>query len=189
MSAFNEIYQQLQARQPPPPLYPTSTWNEELSAQIAGAGNAALFGCEPSTPEQAEMMEACRAGLLLWNDDLEASHHIAQSLDNPTGSFWHAIMHRREGDAANSHYWWRRTKQHPAFADVHTAVMSTLEDESGDKVHEFAQVLRRAGTWQPMEFVARCELARRGQLQSDWLQRVQVAEMQALLNWCRAQAG
>jgi hypothetical protein len=53
------------------------------------------------------------AGLWLYVDDLDRSHKVSQSLDDATGSFWHGIMHRREGDFSNSHYWMRRAASHP----------------------------------------------------------------------------
>lgn len=58
------------------------------------------------------------AGLWLYVDDLDRSHRISQQIDDTTGSFWHGIMHRREGDFSNSHYWFRRVGNHPAFADI-----------------------------------------------------------------------
>src|SRR5215471_10239995 len=45
---------------------------------------------------------ALLAALWLWHDWLEQSHKIAQTLQTGSGSFWHAIMHRREGDFSNS---------------------------------------------------------------------------------------
>jgi len=184
MPAFDEFVQQLQAREPLAPLYPTQPWSESLSRRIIEAGDDELFG---AAARDASMSTACRAGLLLWNDDLDASHHISQGIENETGSFWHAIMHRREGDAANSQYWWRKVGEHPAFADVYTETMSALENESQEAAREFATALRRAGTWEPMEFVKRCETALRDGAPTDWLQRVQVVEMAVLLSWCRAQ--
>src|SRR5277367_1162697 len=44
-------------------------------------------------PDNAKAM---LAGLWLWHDWLDQSHEISQSLHSATGSFWHAIMHRRE---------------------------------------------------------------------------------------------
>jgi hypothetical protein len=61
------------------------------------------------------------AGLWLYIDDLDRSHRISQSIDDPTGSFWHGIMHRREGDFGNSHYWLRRVGEHPAFTKIEVA--------------------------------------------------------------------
>ena len=58
------------------------------------------------------------AGLWLYVDQLDASHKISQQIDDATGSFWHGIMHRREGDFSNSHYWFRRVGHHPAMAAI-----------------------------------------------------------------------
>ena len=56
------------------------------------------------------------AGLWLYVDDLDRSHTISQSLEDETGAYWHGIMHRREGDYSNSHYWMRRAARHPLIA-------------------------------------------------------------------------
>ena len=58
------------------------------------------------------------AGLWLYVDELDTSHTVSQAIDNPTGSYWHGIMHRREGDFSNSHYWFRKVGNHPAMAQV-----------------------------------------------------------------------
>jgi len=55
------------------------------------------------------------AGLWLYVDDLDRSHAISQGINTPTGSFWHAIMHRREGDFSNSKYWLRNVGRHPVI--------------------------------------------------------------------------
>ena len=57
------------------------------------------------------------AGLWLYVDDLDRSHRVSQSLEDTTGSYWHGIMHRREGDFSNSHYWMRRATEHPLLVD------------------------------------------------------------------------
>src|SRR5262245_25063275 len=49
--------------------------------------------------------QACLAGLWLLANDLNASHRISQELETPEGSYWHAVMHRREGDYGNAKYW------------------------------------------------------------------------------------
>jgi hypothetical protein len=61
---------------------------------------------------------ALRAGIWLYVDDLEASHMQSQALATPTGSFWHAIMHRREGDFGNSLYWLRQAGSHPVWNQI-----------------------------------------------------------------------
>jgi hypothetical protein len=58
------------------------------------------------------------AGLWLLANDLDRSHKISQELETAEGSFWHGIMHRREGDYANSKYWFRRVGRHPVYAHI-----------------------------------------------------------------------
>ena len=60
--------------------------------------------------------DALQAGLWLYVDELDRSHEISQGMHNATGSYWHAIMHRREGDFSNSKYWYRNAGSHPAMA-------------------------------------------------------------------------
>lgn len=61
---------------------------------------------------------ALQSGLWLYIDELDRSHTISQGIEDPTGSFWHGIMHRREGDFSNSHYWFNRAGNHPAMKDI-----------------------------------------------------------------------
>jgi hypothetical protein len=56
-----------------------------------------------------------QAGIWLLVDDIERAHEVCQSDPSPTGSYWHAIVHRREGDYGNSLYWYRRAGAHPAM--------------------------------------------------------------------------
>jgi hypothetical protein len=81
-----------------------------------------LVGSEPKETELVEEIlrrpemqgrPDLAAGLWLYVDDLDRSHRVSQSLEDTTGSFWHGIMHRREGDFSNSHYWMRRAAGHP----------------------------------------------------------------------------
>ena len=47
----------------------------------------------------------------LWQDargDWEAAHRIAQEIDDKNGAWIHAYLHRKEGDASNAAYWYRR---------------------------------------------------------------------------------
>ncbi len=70
----------------------------------------------------------CAAGLWLRFDVLDESHSISQQDEgDPDHDFWHAIMHRREPDAWNSKYWWRRVGSHP----VHEAASGDRAPEVG----------------------------------------------------------
>jgi hypothetical protein len=62
--------------------------------------------------------KACLAGMWLLANDLGSSHRLSQELHTPEGSFWHAIMHRREGDFGNAKYWFRRVGRHPVLESL-----------------------------------------------------------------------
>ena len=179
MALFDDILAQLQARNPLPPLVPTEVFSREISAQIAGASERELFGDAELSSEQKQ---ALRSGLLLLNDDLDASHTISQNIHTPTGSFWHAIMHRREGDAGNANYWWRLTGEHPAFPDVFTSVSKYLQSTDSPQARDYAAKMEREGRWNPVDFVRACSNAHGD---DGWLRGVQAAEMSTLIAWCR----
>jgi hypothetical protein len=64
----------------------------------------------------ANISTALRA---MWHDargDWAVAHHVAQSVDDETGAWVHAYLHRKEGDAANAAYWYRRARK-PVAAD------------------------------------------------------------------------
>src|SRR5438874_1903751 len=58
----------------------------------------------------------CLSGLWLVHDFLDESHTISQDLGGWIGSYWHGIMHRREPDAGNAKYWFRRVEVNPVYA-------------------------------------------------------------------------
>ena len=92
---------------------------------------------------------AMLAGLWLYFDFLDESHTISQSLSSDTGSFWHAIMHRREGDFSNSKYWYARCQAHPALPVMAAAAGKAVNAMPADK-----SLLRLVATgWNPSAFV------------------------------------
>ena len=51
------------------------------------------------------------AVIALWHDargDWEKAHNVAQDVESPDGAWVHAYLHRKEGDASNAAYWYRR---------------------------------------------------------------------------------
>ena len=106
---------------------------------------------------------AALAGLWLWHDFLDKSHTISQAIETPEGSWWHAIMHRREGDFSNAKYWYRRVGQH--------ALMEQIAVEAG-------------GEWEPMAFVDQCEQAHRSGKGVEEAVALQKLEWRALFRWC-----
>jgi hypothetical protein len=55
--------------------------------------------------------EVAPALVALWHDakgDWEAAHNAAQDIEDATGAWVHAYLHRKEGDDSNAAYWYRR---------------------------------------------------------------------------------
>lgn len=80
-----------------------------------------------------DMASAVASGLWLWLGHLDEAHRLAQKIETPTGAFWHAIMHRLEGDFSNSKYWLARCGEHPARQAIANNVALVLNDLPADK--------------------------------------------------------
>src|SRR3954471_2943326 len=93
----------------------------------------------------ATVPELARAGLYLYAGLWDEAHEVAQAIETPDGSFWHAIVHRQEPDAGNASYWFRRVGLHaiyPALAKRAAAIDPAF-----------------AGAWDPSAFIEYCERA------------------------------
>jgi len=137
----------------------------------------------------ADDARAALAGLWLWHDALGESHTISQAISTPTGSFWHAIMHRREGDFANAKYWYARCRNHPALAEVAANARETLGPAAAD-----AGPLHRllGDAWDPDGFVDVVEAVHRKRQDPLYATavRFQQLEWRALFDHCvRAAVG
>ncbi len=58
------------------------------------------------------------SALWLLSGELDRSHTISQQFESAEGSYWHGIMHRREGDFGNAKYWFRRVGSHAATSQL-----------------------------------------------------------------------
>jgi hypothetical protein len=61
--------------------------------------------------------------LALWHDargEWDKAHTLAQDVDDPSGAWVHAYLHRKEGDLANAGYWYRRANQPIATGSLET---------------------------------------------------------------------
>ncbi len=96
------------------------------------------------------------SALWLYIDDLDRSHTVSQGVEDSTGSYWHGIMHRREGDFSNSHYWFNKVGAHPAIDLI-----------DGYDPHDFID-----------------EVEKRHGAQSQDLIALQRREWQILFEWC-----
>lgn len=99
--------------------------------------------------KQPEEADAALAGLWLWHDWLGESHAISQGLKGASGSFWHAILHRREGDFSNAKYWYARCADHLILPSLNAQGSAILNPLPADK-----SLLRlTANGWNPAAFV------------------------------------
>ena len=189
-SKGEEIARKLEERPTLPPLLAEQPFDAELSRLLESTSAVELLG--GAALKDQGMAEGVRSGLLLWNDDFEASHTIAQGIDTPTGSYWHGIDHRREGHAGaglqsnldNARYWFRRVGSHPVFERLYPEALERLETEP-----EWRDQLSAKGRWDPFLFIDWCQASEQSQdARSEILELVQAAEMRLLLEYCIREA-
>jgi hypothetical protein len=89
--------------------------NADAKRLLSNLAPAQLFRAAPRDADEAA---AVLSALWLWHDWLDESHTISQGIGSATGSFWHAIMHRREGDFSNSKYWYAKCRNHLALGEI-----------------------------------------------------------------------
>lgn len=138
----------LLARDPSPSLVPSQVYNAVLTQEIEAS----------AAPDMAKI------GLHLLNDDLAASHALSQRHEGEAlADYWHAIIHRREGDYGNSRYWFGRVGRIPLLAEVYGPDANA-----------------------PVAFVERCRAAGRGH--DAELEQFQRDEMAHLLAYALGQS-
>jgi len=138
----------LLARDPLPPLVPTQVFDAALTQEI----------------EATAAPDLVKVGLHLLNDDLATSHRLAQVHEGDAlADYWHAVIHRREGDYGNSRYWFGRVGPAPILTGFYGS------DPAG-----------------PGAFVEQCRLTGRGE--DEVLQQIQQDEMDYLLTRAQNQS-
>jgi hypothetical protein len=142
---------------------------EEFRARLEAAESA--FG--PGA--KGDLADCCRAGLWLAFDFQDEAHAISQEVDTAEGSYWHALVHRREPDHSNAAYWLRRVGTHPVFTELARAAA-----ELG---------YGKGAGWDAFAFNDACEAHRgKGDATEELLRRVQRAEWELLFAYCYHQA-
>ncbi len=172
MTLWKDVWAQLDSRRPLPPLKPEYVFDEVLSEEILAVPPLELLGYDDATESVANLT---RAGLLVWNDDLDAAHALVQSIDTPEGSYWHAILHRREGDYDNAKYWFHRVGEHRVFEPLY------------EQASRLWPACTAHGRWSPNAFVdAVSDAVQTGEHESpgaEALRRVQIVECTHLLRY------
>ena len=153
-------------------------------AKSLGAVRPEQLFCRPV--KHADDAAAALAGLWLWHDALDECHKIVQDIASPTGSMWHAIMHRREGDFSNSKYWYARCETHHVNKLLGAVASSIVGQMHGDG--DLARVL--SGGWNPRGFVDLVESVynKPGDPRYPIAVKLQRAEWEALFDYCAREA-
>ena len=147
------------------PLLPEGPAKGSRLATLRELGPEDLFA--PSPILRQGFARCVQAGLFLYFSALDDSHTISQGVHTASGSFWHGIMHRQEGDWANAKYWFRRVGNHPV-----------LDRLAADSSHG----------WDPFEFIDRCAAAADGAGTGHKLEQLQMREWLLLMRHCHRRA-
>lgn len=117
----------------------------------------------------AALPDLLRAGLFFYFNCWTDAHQIAQNIETPDGSYWHALVHRQEPDIFNAGYWFRRV------GAAH-AIYPPLRKFAALRGINFGL------DWDPIQFVDYCAKAAAGSEEERKAQEVQLAEWQLLFD-------
>lgn len=152
-------------------LIPSEPLNYEMVRKIQKAEDSEIAG--DAILKNAGAFSLIRGGLLYALDAIHEAHAIFQDAKGDLGSYWHGMMHRREGDFDNARYWFRRAGVLPVFNEMHRVAGESSAD------------MARQMNWDPYLFTGKCEQARFGETEGmAELVALQNAEFEVLFDYC-----
>ncbi len=161
-----------------PPLIQQAPPRPRLKTAL---GEPAIASLLPGASHPARL--ALAAGLLQIHDFWVLSHEAAQAADDlgesEFSAYWHGIAHRREPDAGNAAYWFRRVRRHPVFGPLAQQARPILQDHGDDR---WTARLLAGDVWNSQAMIDLCTGARPGSDQERLARRLQGLEMQLLLD-------
>ncbi|MBP1154751.1 MULTISPECIES: hypothetical protein [unclassified Paenibacillus] len=174
-----------------PSLYPTEELDDLTDVKIA---KLSLDGFEG---ERHSYALTVKAGLHLFNESLDPSYTISQDIHTPTGSYWHAIMHRMEGDYSNAKYWIRMAGVHPIYDDVAIEAFayirqSGLDDVQSELLKQQLEKWSSGKGYDPAQFVDLVEYQvtkANDEHGEELLRHIQWLEMRKLLHYGYVRSG
>lgn len=187
--SLHRLASQLTAHQPS--LYPAEELDDLMDIRI---GKLQVDGFEG---ERLAYAQAVKAGLHLFNESLDASHELSQQIHHASGSYWHGIMHRMEGDYSNAKYWFHRAGRHPIHGGLAKAAAACWREADASAIRSEAlraklAALGTGDVWDAGMFVDAVEqqvTMARDEAAEALLKRLQWLEMSALLEYCFTQSG
>jgi hypothetical protein len=160
-----------------PPLVQATLRTPAILPSLTESAWVAVF---PGAPHRLRLCLA--AGLLQIHDFWDASHDAAQKADDQgeraCSAYWHGIAHRREPDAGNAAYWFRRVGKHPCFKSLAVEARPLL-NEHGDS--QLSGRLISGDAWNASAMIDLCIQARPGTPAETLARRLQRLEMWLLL--------
>lgn len=189
-NSIERLISALESRPYPPPLAPRHVWQSGLDEEIAELA-ARVPGDDPRNKEASQAVQAMAAALYLWNDSLESAHRIVQLFEYiPTFDLLHGIVHRREGDYANSRYWLRNAGHHPAYYGLQARASRLLEGKDWTEVDAEAgsalNAMAEQGEWNPylfLEAVAIRQSRDGGEEAKEVLEQLQLLELRSIVRY------
>ncbi|MFC4777941.1 hypothetical protein ACFO9Q_14165 [Paenibacillus sp. GCM10023252] len=166
------------------PLSPKQVWNPSLVQQISS-----LTLPHSSHPATIALL----TGLHLRNDSIDRAHAYAQQIeDDSTGMYWHAIIHRMEGDYSNAKYWFRMTGHHPAMTGLYERAslqLPSLISSSQLTPHvesSLQSIIRQPDIWDAVQFTSLVQQHQQGSTSNEAasvLEQLQLYEVASLFDY------
>ena len=152
---------------------------------------AAIDNAVQSQETDQRNKRCVESGLLLLWDFLDDSHEISQTMEGKgsprTADYWHGIMHRREPDAGNASYWFRRVGPHPAMDHLGTQLIAWMSElKASPEMLQLAESrLLKSKSLDPFALIELSTAALRnpGSVADQTLRMVQYLEILNLLVW------
>ena len=156
-------------------LNPTEPLGWDLPGKIRGADDSMLSGGKEIGDKKT--FSLVRGGLFYAADALDDAHRIFQDEPGDLGSYWHGMLHRREGDFDNARYWFRRAGRLPIFDRMHAAAASLSAN------------MAKQLSWDAYLLTGMCEQAKFGDRDAiPECLRLQRVEFDGMLDYCWRQS-
>lgn len=125
-------------------------------------GVAAVEALRPqdlaSPLRDAAAAAAAKSALFIAFDGFDEAHDLAQNTPTWLGNWCHAVLHRREPDAGNSGYWYRRVSPPTdAFERIGREAARLLAGQGRKGLEGLARRVAEGGRWRPLAFVQACQ--------------------------------
>jgi len=187
------------------PLFAPSDYGPVFSSLVGGDRCRSLDGGTPDRSQRPsleaatiqtafaharlidrQMANCCLASVWLLHDFLDESHRISQEIDTPSGSFWHGVMHRREGDFSNAKYWFRHAGAHGVLTAIGPLIAELAHTETDASIADRISLNSR---FDAFAMVDACQAAlRSGGAAEQFCRRVQQVEWERLFDYCYRRA-